>query len=510
MIKFDLTSAYHFIEIYKPHTKYFGFSWKNKNGAISLYKFLVLPFGLSSACSIFTKLTRPLISKWQSEGKLVVMFLDDGLGCAFNFEKTKEIVLCIKNDLLLSGLVPNATKCNWVPVQIIEFLGVSIDSRNRSIYIPERRLDKALETISAIINANKVHRRVHVWQLTSFVGQIISMSVVLGNISQIMTRYLSIDISCAVSCDSFIKLSSDSLQQIYFWQENLGSLNKADMFDINIYSKKVFSDASRTGFADYEIRTERGVSHGQWTVEESFKSSTWRELVAVFRVMQSLSHYLSGHRVKWFSDNQSIISIVKKGSMNEELQCVALDIFRFCLRKSIVLYLEWVWRTRIEKADYLSKILEYDDWGISFGLFNGLQNRFGIFEVDWFASEYNAKVSVFYSRFWNPTSSGIDAFTEKWTEKFGIFVPPISMVYRVLQKMELDRAKGVLVVPLWNSAVFWPILCPNGNFIPNVKDWIDLPTKKEFYVSSLTGKGIFGNIDLQFRMLVLSIDFKGE
>ena len=175
--------------------------------------------------------------------------------------------------------------------------------------------------------------------------------------------------------------------------------------------------------------------------------------------------------------------------MNEELQCVALDIFHFCLRKSIALDLKWVPRTRNEKADYLSKILDYDDWGNSFGLFNGLQNRFGIFEVDWFAPEYNAKVSVFYCRFWNPTSSGIDAFTEKWTKKFWIFVPPIPMVYKVLQKMELDRAKGVLVVPLWKSAVFWPILWPNGNFIPDVKDWIDLPTKKQFYVPSLTGKG---------------------
>ena len=163
-----------------------------------------------------------------------------GWAAHLNFEKTKEIGLCIKNDLLLFGLVPNATKCVCLPVQIIEFLGVSTDSRNRSIYIPERRLDKALETISTIINANKVHRRVHVRQLASFVGQIISMSVVLGNISQIMTRYLSIDISCAVSWDSFVKLSSDSLQQLYFWRENLGSLNKADMFDINTLSKKVF------------------------------------------------------------------------------------------------------------------------------------------------------------------------------------------------------------------------------------------------------------------------------
>ena len=37
-IKFDLTSAYHFVEIYKPHTEFLGFSWPDKSGNIIYYK----------------------------------------------------------------------------------------------------------------------------------------------------------------------------------------------------------------------------------------------------------------------------------------------------------------------------------------------------------------------------------------------------------------------------------------------------------------------------------------
>jgi hypothetical protein len=70
LIKFDL-SAYHFIDIYQPHTDFLGFAWPDDNGILNYYTFLVLPFGLSSACYIFTKLTRPLVKKWRSEGKLV-------------------------------------------------------------------------------------------------------------------------------------------------------------------------------------------------------------------------------------------------------------------------------------------------------------------------------------------------------------------------------------------------------------------------------------------------------
>ena len=46
--------------------------------------------------------------------------------------------------------------------------------------------------------------------------------------------------------------------------------------------------------------------------------------------------------------------------------------------------------------------------------------------------------------------------------------------------MSMDCAGGVLVVPMWTSAMYWPfiILCPKGRFISAVIDWIDLQTNK--------------------------------
>ena len=80
MIKFDIHSAYHHINICNEHIKRLVFSW-NFEGQIVYFKFLVLPFGLSSAVYIFTKVVRPLIKKWRSECKRVLMYLDDGFSC---------------------------------------------------------------------------------------------------------------------------------------------------------------------------------------------------------------------------------------------------------------------------------------------------------------------------------------------------------------------------------------------------------------------------------------------
>ena len=74
------------------------------------------------------------------------------------------------------------------------------------------------------------------------------------------------------------------------------------------------------------------------------------------------------------------------------------------------------------------------------------------------------------------------------------------MVTRDLRKMMVDQAKGVLVIPLWKSVVFWPILCPEGQFIPNLIYWLDLPASRNDYTRCKNVKGMFGNSDLNFRM----------
>jgi hypothetical protein len=507
-IKFDLTSAYHFVDIFDEHTQFLGFAWPDGKGSLTYLKFLVLPFGISSACYLFTKLTRPLVNKWRGEGKLVTMFLDDGYGCAKGLESTEILSREVKNDLIASGFVPNKTKCIWIPVQLLEFLGAVLDSLNGKIFIPERRVQKVFSTIDSILESIKVHRRVKVRSVASIVGQLISMSVVIGHISQIMSRSLSTDVLLAHHWDQYIALSDQSIRQLHFWKLHLESINAKDIFESHKSTKICYSDASSTGYAGFEVSTINGVSHGMWNEKEAQQSSTWRELVAVYRVLLSLVHILKNQRVKWFTDNQGTRSIVMKGSMKEDLQAVAYSIFVLCMENAISLEIEWIPRTENEKADYLSRIVDFDDWGISSDILFLLQREFGNFEVDWFASDYNAKLPVFYSRFWNPSCTGIDAFAEYWGDKFGLFVPPISIIHRVLRKMRTDRAKGLLVVPYWKSAIFWPLLCPDGHFIGEVEQIIDIPTQKEFYVRCKNGKGIFGNVDLNFRMLAIKLCFQ--
>ena len=104
------------------------------------------------------------------------------------------------------------------------------------------------------------------------------------------------------------------------------------------------------------------------------------------------------------------------GSMHFELHLLARDIFSFCYNHGIYLEIDWVpcFLNNRDKADCLSKIVDNDDWKIVPEIFQLLDSRWGPHTVDCFATFCNYKVPRFFSRFWNPGSSGMDAFFQTW------------------------------------------------------------------------------------------------
>lgn len=389
------------------------------------------------------------------------------------------------------------------------FLGVDIDTLLGVLRIPDRRIVKVRTCILDILKCVSSGKAVHVKAVSSFISQIISMGIVLGNITQLMTRCISMCVAQAQSWNDNILLDEESTSQMRFWLNHLGCINVREICYTPHCNRIVYSDASGTGYGGYCVESSTGVSHGLWSPYEAGQSSTYRELTAVYRVFLSLVHVLRGTRVKWFSDNQAVVKIVEKGSMKSTLQHIALDIYSFMVQNHISLEMEWVPRDKNDRADFISKLVDFDDWGVAECVFQQLNQCWGPFEMDWFASWYNAKVPMFYSRYWNPGSTGIDAFSADWSSINGWFNPPVYLITRVIKHMQICGAYGVLIIPFWKSGRFWPFLCPDGkHFIYGVREYKVLGTDRCCYIPSRSGTGIFGNVDLKFRMLALRMDFR--
>ena len=107
----DLKSGHHHVEIFEGHQTYLGFSWKHPNSnQVKFFVFTVLPFGLSSAPYVFTKILKPLEKHWRHQGICLAAFLDDGCGIEKDSQMCSIVTDAVRTDLSKAGFVTNEDK----------------------------------------------------------------------------------------------------------------------------------------------------------------------------------------------------------------------------------------------------------------------------------------------------------------------------------------------------------------------------------------------------------------
>ena len=120
---------------------------------------------------------------------------------------------------------------------------------------------------------------------------------------------------------------------------------------------------------------------------------------------------------------------------------------------------EWLPREEYELADFVSRIVDYDDWQVNPKLFHGLDGVWGPHSIDRFANNYNTQLPQFNSHFAFPGLEAVDAFTVDWGGgENNWWCPPPGHLVRVIRHAEVCRAIETLIVPYWESAPFWPFI----------------------------------------------------
>ena len=483
LFSFDLKSGYHHVDIAVVHQKYLGFAWGG-----CYYVFTVLPFGLSTACYMFTKLLRPLVRYWRGQGIRIVVYLDDGLGAATGKTEAANISKIVQSTLEQAGFVLNREKSVWQPTQRLQWLGFVIDMTLGQIEVPQAKISGLLDLLGKTAHATHVSAR----QLASIVGKIISMGLAVGPVSRLMTRSLYALLESRIAWCGLLALPEEARKELEFWSTNLADYKAQPIWHSPSAVRVVYSDASDTGYGGYVVEHGHYTAHGQWTAPEAVLSSTWRELTAVWRVLQSLASELSSNRVRWFSDNQNVVRILQVGSRRPQLQEVAMKIFSLTIHCQIRLEPEWVPREQNEQADYLSRIIDLNDWLLNPEIFAQLDAQWGPHTIDRFASYENSQLPRFNSCCWNPGSEAVDAFTTDWSGENNWWCPPIALIPRVIRHAQTCSACGTLIVPCWLSAPFWPLLCPaNNQFAPFVAQVIELPQERGLFLPGVSGAVLF-------------------
>ena len=178
--------------------------------------------------------------------------------------------------------------------------------------------------------------------------------------------------------------------------------------------------------------------------------------------MEAFASHFSGVKVIWYSDNQNVESILQNGSREADMHQLALLVIQICLEFHISLEVKWIPWELNAKADAISNLTDYDDYTINEAIFQRINLFWGSHTVDRFACSYNAKVPRFNTEIFSDWLCSSRCLLPRLVHDNDWICPPVCPLIRAVRHVELCKARGTVILPLWRSSCFWTLFCRDG------------------------------------------------
>lgn len=467
----------------------------------------MLPFGLSTACWVFTQVTRELVGYWRRAGIRCWHYLDDlafGVqpdadGGTRRFRATQQRVL---SDLRRCGFLVNAAKLALDPSHTLNFIGFTIDTVAGTISATATR---CAELGAAVAEALATTGRVPVRLLARIGGQVASLAPAYGNAARLFTRGIYDNIAQAASWRAAVPLSAAARANLLFWRDRRAECDGQPLWPSTRIDTLFYSDAGDDGWGGWQRRPDGGTddARGLFTQAQRTASSTLREAWGLLGNLRSLPG-LAGRRIRVIVDNQALEWAWYGGSRVPELNAALCDIYDWLRQTGSQLCVFWLPRERNQRADALSKAPTSDDWRLNPRLFAILDKCWGPHTFDRFANDTNAQCTPFSSFYWCPGTAGIDAFSFDWASHNNWVNPPFSLIPKVISHLRLCQAAATVICPWWPKRPWWHHICPDGTtFAPYITAWKELPPSCDLFLAA----GGKPSSKPHWRVFALRIDF---
>lgn len=444
----DQKDAYYMIPMHKSSRKFLKFRWKS-----ILYEYLCLPFGLSLAPWLYTKVLKPVLAYLRSRLIVNVSYLDDLLTVGETYAECQRATQITISLLKFLGLSINDEKSRLIPCQRVKFLGFLIDSESMEISLPDKKKTRVLEKCQGVINMSSVPLQ----NLAELIGTLIS-SCPGVEYGQVYTRKLEMEKidGLFISNQNYnhkVTISDEGVADLNWWIKNISHSRKKIRQEA--YFLTLTTDASLTGWG---ATTARRSTRGHWNFNEAKRHINELELLAIYNALLALVDF-TDKSVLIRSDSTTAISYINKygGCRSYQCQELAKIIWQWCEKRRIIIFASYISTKDNIVADSLSR-LDIDSYDFKLGdkYFYNICNKLGSPVIDLFASNKTNQCARFVSWFPCPDAEWVDAFTKPWGEFFFAF-PPFKLLTRVLKKIREEHCQGIVVAPNWPNQPWFPL-----------------------------------------------------
>lgn len=451
MANIDLKEAYFLCPIHKDFRKYLRFKFLDQ-----IYEFQCLPFGLSSAPYVFTKLMKPIGTYLRNKGYLVVLYLDDLLLIGNTYNDCKNCVQETVGLLQRLGFVINFDKSSLVPHKTQKFLGFELNSHSMCLQLPTEKRKNILEKIKNM----ECKEIIKIRDFAKFLGTITSICPAISY-GWLYTKrferekFLALN-HCSEDYDKNMNLAGYLREDFSWWKKQI--MTSFNPIRNGCYSLEIFTDASLSGWGVY-CDGER--ANGFWDTVDAKMHINYLELKAALMGLKCFCRELRNKQILLRIDNMTAISYINRmgGVQYAHLNNITRQIWQWCENRNLFIFASYIKSKDNVEADKESRNINIDtEWELSSLAYENIVNSFGLPDIDLFATHLNAKCTRYVSWKRDPYAYDIDAFTLDWSRFYFYSFPPFSLILKSLRKIINDEATGIMIVPYWPSQPWYPLL----------------------------------------------------
>lgn len=450
MASVDLKDAYFLINMHESSKKYLRFKFEQHT-----YEFQCLPFGLSSAPYIFTKLLKPVVSYLRSKGFFIVNYLDDFLCLGSSYSDCLNCVTETVNLLTNLGFVINHQKSQLIPSQCQQFLGFELNSLNMTIGLPLEKRKKILNLLKDVAKRKNIIIR----EFAKLLGVLTSACPAIAY-GWMYTKLLEREKFLALrqsndNYDGKMVIPDILNEDLIWWEKHI--MTATNLIRNGQYSLEIYSDASLSGWG---VMCNGERANGFWDSIESQNHINLLELKAAFMGLQCFASDIHNSEILLRIDNTVAISYINRmgGIQYSHLNEITRQIWKWCEERQLYIFASYIKSKDNVEADEESRRSNIDtEWDLSFTAFTDIVDEYGEPEIDLFASRLNTKCTKYISWKRDPSAFNVDAFTVDWGSYYFYSFPPFSLILKCLRKIINDRATGIMVVPYWVSQPWYPL-----------------------------------------------------
>ncbi|XP_069129272.1 uncharacterized protein [Argopecten irradians] len=299
----DLRDAYFHIPIKKSARKFLRFTCNGK-----VFQFRAMPFGLTTAPLVFTKLLQVVVGFLHSRGIDVHIYFDDSLMLHLVRESLVQNTRLVLKLLLKVGFIPSKEKSEVSPSRDFVFLGNRFNTVQGIALPPLEKFEKARDLALTFTSWSNVQVR---WFL-SFLGYLNSLAdvVPLGrlHIRPLQMFLLANWVPASREWEAWLPLNQSVKEFARWWTLKDNVLHGVPLSK-PAPTMTLFTDASMTGWGAYLDGHGRS---GEWSGDQLSEHINVLEMRAVLLALQAFRKILHSKVVCVATDNSTVVAYLER------------------------------------------------------------------------------------------------------------------------------------------------------------------------------------------------------